>query len=194
MHTRWIIAVVFVAFAASTACATVQNQGFSVGSTTDIGVAGGPGVAGNLTTVAANNNQFANSDSEGIMTFQMENGALFQGGTAGGAYSIIGTTQDGQVVGQQAQYSGNNGLLGSQSQSLNSGFLQNLVKIGGIGAALGMQGYVGGQIQIIASPFHVDANVKNIGINQYKSIGGGPTNPVNSAGSVVSIQNQHLGF
>ena len=87
---------------------------------------------------------------------------------------MLGVAQTANVLDGQLQAAGAGADLGVQDQVLNGTFGQDLVNVGGIGAAIGIQGYVGLDVQLIISPYGASANVQYLGLAQADSIGSTP--------------------
>ena len=101
---------------------------------------------------------------------QFENAILVQGAYAAGMNGVFGVGQVANALGGQLQTVGAG--LGVQNQILDALFTQDAVKAGGIGAALGIQGFIGVQVQIMVSPKGANTNVQYLGIGQSDSATG----------------------
>jgi hypothetical protein len=158
-------------------CATFgavgQAEGFLLGAENGVLLTGGPiGTAQNTNVAVVGHNQHATDPYSFVTALQSEGGVLIQGACAIGMDGLFGVGQAANVLGGQLQVVG--GGPGTQDQSLDSTFGQDAVRSGGIGAALGMQGFVGLQVQLIVSPHGVNRNVQYLGLGQVDKVGGGP--------------------
>jgi hypothetical protein len=150
-----------------------QAEGFLLGAENGVLLAGGPiGTAQNTNVAVVGHNQQATDPYHFVTALQSEGGVLIQGACAIGMDGLFGVGQAANVLGGQLQVVG--GGPGIQDQSLDSIFGQEAVRDGGIGAALGMQGFVGLQVQLIISPHGVNRNVQYLGLGQVDKVGGGP--------------------
>lgn len=148
-----------------------QAQGFLLVGENGAMLAGGPlGAAQNTNVAVVGHNQESTDPYHFVTSLQSENGVLVQGAYAVGMNGLVGVAQVGKVLGGQLQ----DGGLGIQDQFLNTNFGQDVAKVGGIGAALGVQGFIGVQVQLIVSPHGASTNVQYLGIGQVDSVGGGP--------------------
>ena len=154
-----------------------QAEGFSIGALNVVQRVGGAGWAegGNLVMVGHSQKLHA----AGISAVQKEAGILIQGAKAVGVCGTTKILQDASVDGLQSQLvvPGNRGFQ-AQGQSLTVG-LDNLVrKTGGIGGAVGAQGFVGGQKQVLVTPGVTGVNYQAVGAVQFASVSGGPGSSV----------------
>ncbi len=150
-----------------------QAEGFSIGAMNMVQKVGGAGWAegGNLVMVGHSQKVHA----AGTVAAQKETGILAQGARAVG---ICGTTkilQNASVDGLQNQLvvPGKHGFQ-AQGQSLTVGLDNEVRKTGGIGGAVGAQGFVGAQNQVMNTPNGTAANSQFVGTAQFASVSSGP--------------------
>jgi hypothetical protein len=188
MNKNFLICLTFAFLLSSAAFADIgQVQGFILGSNGNAVTTGGSIL--NLNSVTLQNNQQATDPTGRVTTFQTEVGSLSQGASAAGMDGLFGAELNGLAGGAQLQLQGG-GLwnLGFQNQNLDADLWQDVYKVGGVGSAVAAQNFVGGQVQIIATPYGASANVQYLGIAQYDSTLGGPdTNAVVSGGTNVGV-------
>jgi hypothetical protein len=188
MNRKFVISVVFAFLLSSAAFADIgQFQGFILGSNDSASTSGGAVL--NLSSLTVQNNQLATDPTGRVTTFQIGVGSLNQGASASGLDGLFGAELGGLAGGAQLQLQGGSlWNLGSQDQDLDANLWQDVYKIGGAGSALAAQAFVGGQVQIIATPYGASANIQYLGIAQYNSTLGGPdTNAVVSGGVDVGV-------
>jgi len=150
-----------------------QAQGYLLGAENYAVLAGGPAGGAQSTNVAVVGNYQKSTDPYNFVTaLQSENGVLVQGALAVGMNGLFTVGQAANLVGGQLQAAGAGPSI--QDQFLNATFDQNVAKIGGIGAALGLQGFIGVDVQIIISPHGADTNVQYVGLGLLDSVAGGP--------------------
>ncbi len=150
-----------------------QAQGFSLGADNGVLLTGGPiGAAQNTNLAVVGQNQQSTDPYHFVTALQCEGGVLIQGAYAVGMDGLFGVGQTANALGGQLQVVG--GGPGVQDQCLDAVFGQDVARVGGIGAALSIQGFVGVQIQLIISPHGVNTNVQYLGLGQVDQVGGGP--------------------
>lgn len=171
-----VCCIAFVCVLSSGAFAVVgQAQNFHLGAgnaATLTGEGTGAVASTNLATVI--NTQDATNASGHIRLLQLEAGSLVQGASAAGMSGIFSVGQGGEAVGAQLQIVPTYFDLGTQVQNLDAVLGQDVLKIGGLGSALGIQSFIGCQVQFIITPFGMSANVQYVGVVQGDAIGGGP--------------------
>jgi len=173
MHKFSAVSMVLVFLLSSWSFADVgQIQTFIIGGDNSLGLIEGAGAAANANLMTVELNQLTTDDGSGVTALQFQVGAVIQGANAAGGYGLLGAVQDGQAVGAQVQTI----PPGEQLQYLNAELPQLVFKIGGIGAALGVQSFTGVQVQHILTPFGISANVQYMGVAAIDGIGGGPNN------------------
>jgi hypothetical protein len=151
-----------------------QTQAYLLGAeNTALLVAGSPGAAQNMNVGVVAQNQRSNNPYSFVTALQTQNGMLVQGAYAVGMNGLFGVGQVANVLGGQLQTVGAGGL-GIQDQILIASLGQELVRAGGIGAAVGIQDFVGLDVQMIISPYGASTNVNYAGIGVFGSVGGGP--------------------
>jgi hypothetical protein len=152
-----------------------QAQGYLLGAENGVLLVGGPtGAAQNMNAGVVAQNQRSNNPYSFVTALQTENGVLVQGAYAVGMNGLFGVGQTANVLGTQLQTVGGNPTLGIQSQCLEPTLGQYLVRDGGIGAAVGIQDFVGLDVQMVISPYGASTNVVYAGIGVFGSIAGGP--------------------
>ena len=182
MFRGFSLSVTVILLLSSGALAAIgQAEGFSVGAMNMVQRVGGAGWAegGNLVVVGHSQKVHA----AGTMATQKQTGILAQGAKAVGLCGATKIQQNASVKGLQSQLVvlGKHGFQ-AQGQSLTVG-LDNVVrKTGGIGGAVGAQGFVGAQNQVMNTPNGTAANSQFVGTAQFASVSGGP-------GSNVVISN-----
>ena len=154
-----------------------QAEGFSIGALNVVQRVGGAGWAegGNLVMVGHSQKVRV----AGIMAKQKETGILIQGARAVGMCGATKIKQNASVDGLQSQLvvPGKHGFQ-AQGQCLTVG-LDNVVrKTGGVGGAVGAQGFVGGQKQILVTPGGTGVNSQVVGAAQFASVSAHPCSNV----------------
>ncbi len=148
-------------------------QGFVLIGENGALLAGGPVGAAQNTNVAVVGQYQKSTDPYNFVTaLQMETGMLVQGAYAVGMNGLFGVGQIADVLAGQLQTAP--GGVGLQDQFLNGNFAQDVIKDGGIGAALALQGFAGVQVQILISPHGANTNVQYLGLGLVDHVGGGP--------------------
>jgi len=150
-----------------------QAEGFSIGALNMVQRVGGAGWAegGNLVMVG----QSQKVHAAGTTAIQKETGILFQGAKAVGICGATKVQQNASADGLQSQLvvTGRHGFQ-AQGQSLAVG-LDNVVRqTGGVGGAVGAQGFVGGQNQVLVTPGGTSANSQVVGAAQLASVSAHP--------------------
>jgi hypothetical protein len=150
-----------------------QAEGFSIGALNMVRRVGGAGWAegGNLVMVG----QSQKVHAAGTTAIQKETGILFQGAKAVGICGATKVQQNASADGLQSQLvvTGRHGFQ-AQGQSLAVG-LDNVVRqTGGVGGAVGAQGFVGGQNQVLVTPGGTSANSQVVGAAQFASVSAHP--------------------
>jgi len=147
-------------------------QGFLFDAENGVVLTGGSlGAAQNTNLATVNQNQSSNNPYHFQTALQSEDGLLVQNASAVGMNGSFGVAQDGNALGGQVLATGSNPVL---DQLLLANFGQDAARLGGIGAALGIQGFIGIQVQIAISPYGADTNVQYLGVGQVISNAGGP--------------------
>jgi len=150
-----------------------QVEGFSIGAGNVIERVGGAGWAEGGNTVMVAHGQEAYT--VGMAAIQEETGVLTQSAGAGGVGGTTAVLQQASANGLQGQVIGS-GRAGPREQGQNlTVSLDNIIlKAGGIGGAIGAQGFVGGQNQILVTPSGTSANSQFVGAAQFAAVSGGP--------------------
>lgn len=152
--------------------AAANLQSYEIGGSNFAGIAGGPGGATstNVDTVKQLSNT---SDNYGLTHMvQAQVGALAQIAAVGGMDGLFAVEQAGEAVGVQGQaHTGGPNNLGWQQQMANVGLADQVTKLGGLGAALGMQTFVGVQVQITATPYGVSINAQPVNVAIFDAAG-----------------------
>ena len=161
-----------------------QAEGFSINALNVVQRVGGAGWAEGGNLVIVDHGQSVHTKS--ATAVQREAGLLLQGARAvglGGATKILQSAlvDAGQ---QQDIVAGRKYGLLEQGQSLTVG-LDNVVrKSGGIGTAVGAQGFIGGQQQAIVTPNGKAENYQVVGAAQFASVSSGPCSNVSVVNTI----------
>ena len=173
MLRKFSLFVVVILLLSSGAFADIgQVQGFSIGALNLVGRCGGTGSAKGGNIAIVNQSQEVHKPFFGISARQEEKGILVQCGSAGGAGGISGVAQRATVQGLQGQLTQRFGPT-VQGQCLNVGLGQVAIKAGGVGGAVGAQGFVGSQSQTITTPRMTSTESQFVGAVQYSAVSGG---------------------
>lgn len=167
---------VVILFLSSGAFAVInQAEGFSIDAFNGVGRVGAASWAEGGDMVMVGHSQEAHVPYRGGVAIQDETGILTQSASAVGTGGATFVSQDASIKGLQDQLiAGYRGSLIKEGQSLNLNLGQEVHKFGGIGGAVGAQGFVGGQNQIAASPGQFSAESQFVGAVQYAAVSGGP--------------------
>src|SRR4030042_5574883 len=158
MFKGFSISIVIVLLLSSGTFADIgQAEGFFIGAGNVVERAGGAGWAEGGNTVMVAHGQEAYT--VGMAAIQEETGILTQNASAAGVGGATAVMQQASAGGLQGQFIGG-GRAGprEQGQSLNVGLDNVILKAGGIGGAVGAQGFVGGQNQILVTASGTRAN------------------------------------
>jgi hypothetical protein len=147
-------------------------QGFLIDAQNSAILLTGPGVAQNTNLAVVGQSQGSSNPYQGLTALQSETGVLVQGAYIGSMGGAFGVGQAANVLAGQLQTVGGLGGPLIQDQFLNGSFAQDVARAGGIGAALGVQGFIGVQVQLIVTPEGVSKNVQYLGLGQVDSITG----------------------
>lgn len=149
MLRKCLLSVAVILLLSSGALADIgQIGGFSIGAFNLVGRCGGLGSAEGGNIAIVNQSQEVHKPFHGIFARQEEKGILVQCGSAGGTGGISGVAQCATVQGLQGQLTGRFGPT-VQGQCLNVGLGQVAIKAGGVGGAVGAQGFVGGVVKVL---------------------------------------------
>ena len=173
MLRKCLLSVAVILLLSSGAFAGIgQVQGFEIGALNLVGRCGGRGEAegGNIAIVNHSQEVYKPLRSS---VWQEEKGILVQCGSASGTGGVSGVAQHATVQGLQGQLTGPFGST-VQGQCLNVGLGQVAIKAGGVGGAVGAQGFVGSQTQVIATPRMTTTESQFVGVAQYSNVSGGP--------------------
>jgi hypothetical protein len=166
-------AVVILLLLSSGAFADIGHvQGFSIGALNLVGRSGGTGSAKGGNILMVGHSQEVQKPFFGISARQGEKGILVQFGSARGTGGVSGVAQCATVQGLQGQLTGRFGPT-VQGQCLNVGLGQVAIKAGGVGGAVGAQGFVGSQSQTITTPRMTSTESQFVGAAQYSAVSGG---------------------
>lgn len=172
------LSVAVVLLLSSGAFATIgQAEGFSIGTLNVVQRVGGAGWAEGGNFVMVGHSQKVHA--AGTAARQKETGILIQGARAVGRCGATKIKQNASVDGLQSQLvvPGKRGFQ-AQGQCLTVG-LDNVVrKTGGVGGAVGAQGFVGGQKQILVTPGGTGVNSQVVGAAQFASVSAHPCSNV----------------
>ncbi len=156
-----------------------QVQQFNVDAT-NVGSLTGSGTAaiGSFNLLPIANVQEA-SIGDGINYLQVGVGSLFQGATAGGLLGLYGFDQGGTAAGVQYQTSPSVYTLGAQGQDLGTVLTQNVAGSGGLGSAVALSNFIGGQSQLATAPYGVNVNAQVLGVGVLDGMGGHVADVIN---------------
>jgi hypothetical protein len=172
MHRKFVLYLVLFFLPASTCFAQlIQSQGYGIGGDNGVVLAGGSSAAQNTNVAVVGQNQQSNNPYNPVKLMQSENAMLVQSANAVGLDGAFGVGQVANVLGGQVQAA--SGPQSMQDQFLNGNFDQ-AVAGGGIGAAVGIQSFVGLDAQLIVSLYGTSANVNCLGMALVDTVGGGP--------------------
>jgi len=182
----FVVCIAIVCVLSSGAFAAIgQAEGFLIGAGNGVTLLT-DGAAENVNVVIVENSQDASSPSGRVTAMQSETGSLVQGTSAVGMSGIFEAVQGAGAVGEQWQFAPNFGSLGVQSQYLDVGLGQDVVKLGGVGNVIAVQALIGCQVQFIITPFGISANIQYVGVALFDGLGGGPdANTAVSAGANI---------
>ena len=171
MLRRFALSVVIILLLSSGAFAFIgQVEGFSIEANNLVGRAGRHGSAEGGNLLAAYHEQMGYDACRGTIAIQKEGGVLGQYASAVGRGGRSGVGQEASVSGLQGQLATNPQM---QGQVLGVRLGQEAHKSGGIGGAVGVQGFVGGQSQRISSPTGTSTESQFVGVVQYSAVSGG---------------------
>ena len=174
MFRKFLLSAVVVLLLSSGALAGIgQLQGYSIGAVNLVERAGLLGSAEGGNSVMVSHGQEIYKPGTNSHAIQEGTGILIQSAVTEGIGGLSGVAQGASVQSLQGQLTGPFGST-AQGQCLNLGLEQLAIKTGGIGAAVGAQGFVGSQTQIIATPSMVSAESQFVGATQYSAVAGGP--------------------
>ncbi|MHC4488099.1 MAG: hypothetical protein ACYS9C_06680 [Planctomycetota bacterium] len=172
MLRRFELSVVIILLLSSGAFAFIgQVEGFSIEANNLVGRSGGVGSAEGGNILMAYHEQGGYDACRDTIAIQKEGGVLGQAATAVGVCGITGVGQEAKIGGLQGQLATNPQM---QGQVLGVSLGQTAYKDGGVGGAEGVQGFIGGQSQIISSPTGTSTESQFVGVVQYSAVGGGP--------------------
>jgi hypothetical protein len=169
--------VVILLLSSGVFAAIGQAEGFSINALNIVQRVGGAGWAESGNIVMVDHGQGAYT--KGTAAVQRESGILLQGARAfgfGGATKIL---QNASVdAGQEQIIAGRRPGIQAQGQSLTVGLDNVILKKGGIGGAVGAQGFIGGQQQVIITPNGKAENYQVVGAAQFASVSSSPCSNV----------------
>jgi len=155
-----------------------QAEGFSINALNVVQRVGGAGWAesGNLVMVDHGQRSYA----KGTVAVQREAGILLQGARVAGLGGATKILQNATVDAGQEQSIVAGRKYGSleQGQSLTVGLDNVIRKTGGIGTAVGAQGFIGGQRQVMITPNGKAENYQVVGAAQFASVSSSPCSNV----------------
>lgn len=175
MHKGFTVSIALVFLLSSGAFAVIlQGQSFGINTGNNLLLDGaGNAAASSINVVPVVNIQEA-SDPAGNRAVQTEVGSLVQSASAAGVAGQYSVGQGAGAYGGQLQFLPTYNSLGTQVQDLNADLEQQVLKVGGVGAALGMQCFIGAQLQFTITHFGMSANVQYVGVAQADAAAGGP--------------------
>jgi len=185
MHKGFTVSIVLVFLLSSGAFAGIfQGQGFGINADNGLLLNGaGSTAASSINVVPVVNTQQA-SDPAGNRAVQTGVGSLVQSASAGGMAGQYSVGQGADAYGGQLQFIPTYYSLGMQVQDLDAALGQEVLKVGGVGAALGLQCFIGCQLQFIITPFGMSANVQYAGVAQGDAAVGGPDSGIIVSGGI----------
>ena len=150
-----------------------QGQSFGVSATNDGDLTTtGIGGTSSINVVPLTNVQSA-TDGEGFVQLsQIGIASLVQGASATGLYGLYGYDQSAVAIGGQSQASYGYLDAGVQDQDIGTYFAQDVYGVGLLGTAVAAQSFIGGQSQIITTPYGIQANIQCLGISMADGTGG----------------------
>ena len=150
-----------------------QAEGFSINAFNMVQRVGGAGWAESGNIVMFGHGQTAYT--KGAAAMQREAGILIQGARVVGIGGETTVLQNASVSSLQGQIVSSQ-VPGAQAlgQSLTIGLDNGVLKAGGIGGAVGAQGFVGAQSQFMATPNGTVANYQVVGAAQLATVSGSP--------------------
>lgn len=169
------VSLIFILLPVCTSFGVVgQTQGYLLGGDNGVVLLGGPtGAAQNVNVGVVAQNQRSNNPYSFVTALQTQHGMLVQSASAVGTDGLFGVGQAGNVLAGQLQAVDGPGL-GLQDQFLTGSFAQDVVRMGGIGAAVGIQDFTGLQVQLVISPHGASANAQYLSVGLADAVGGGP--------------------
>jgi len=173
MPKKFLISVAVILLLSSGALADIgQVQAFEIGAVNLVGRCGGLGFAEGGKIVMVGHSQEVSKPFFGTVASQGEEGILVQYGIAGGVGGVSGVAQRATVQGLQGQLTERFGPT-VQGQCLTVSLGQVALKAGGVGGAVGAQGFIGGQSQTITTPYMTSTESQFVGVAQYSAVCGG---------------------
>jgi len=146
--------------------AAANEQEYLLGAVNGAGLANSPGGSSNANVTTVGQTQLSSDDWGQTTMFQAQIGALGQAAGAAGMGGVFMVTQEGQALGVQDQlHVGGPASLGLQTQLADVGLNQDITKLGGIGVALGLQTFVGMQVQLVATPYGFNINLQRVAVS-----------------------------
>ena len=178
MSKKFLLSMVVVLLLSSGTLAGIgQLQGYSIGAVNLVERTGGLGSAEGGNSMMVSHGQEIYKPCSNSHAVQEETGILTQSAITEGIGGLTGVAQSGSAQSLQGQLAISRGPQ-AQGQALKLGLEQIAVKTGGIGTAVGAQGFVGGQTQIIATPRMTSAESQFVGATQYSAVAGGPRSDI----------------
>ena len=175
--------------------ASIGNaQGFGIDALNVVKRAGCVGSAEGSNIVMVGHAQEAYDTATGTAAFQEETAILTQSGSAAGLGGKTAVVQKASAEGAQKQKVGI-GHFGigkrAEGQALSVDLDMLTKNAGGIGGAVGAQGFVGAQSQIEITPNGMSAASQYVGAAQFSAVSGGNAK-VKNVLDVVLKQNQNV--
>lgn len=198
MQVKYVVlSGIVVLLAASGAWAVVgQAQGFSIGAINSMPWGGGVGSVESSHSVMIGQEQKGATSHGGTLALQKETGVLTQTASASGMRPSL-TLQNATTHGLQGQIATSSSQPGqAQGQLMGVGLTTKIAMPHGSGAATSMQGFVGGQTQVLLSPAGMSTESQVLGATQYTAVVGGPHGQpkVENSLNVNLAQGQLTGF
>jgi hypothetical protein len=157
-----------------------QAQGFSINALNEVKRIGGVGSAEGGNMVMVGHGQEAYDACCGRAAIQEETAMLTQSASAVGIGGKTAVLEKAAIDGLQGQLIGRGSR--AEGQALRVSLDTIVHKAGGIGSAVGAQGFVGAQNQIEVTPGRINTGSQVVGAAQFAVVSGGP-------GSNVMVKN-----
>jgi hypothetical protein len=190
MERVFVVSTTLILLLSSGIFAIDQIQGFDIYSS-NVGTVTGTGTsaATSVNFIPVTNAQEAIDGSGQIKVVQTGIGAVIQGGSAVGTCGVYGYDQGVNFVGDQWQTFSDLLSLGLNSQNLSADVEQNVLSAGSLGSAVALQNLMGGQNQLIITPYGVSVDIQCLGIGLVDGIGGHSSSLISRG---LSIQRSSL--
>jgi len=173
MERVFVVSTTLILLLSSGIFAIDQIQSFDIYSSNVGTVAGaGTSTATSMNFIPVTNAQETIDGSGQIKVLQTGIGAVIQGGSAVGTCGIFGYDQGVNFVGDQWQTFSDLLSLGFHGQNFSADVGQNVLRVGSLGSAVALQNLIGGQSQLMITPYGVNVDIQCLGIGLVDGIGG----------------------